>query len=319
MLIDEVEVIISGGDGGEGKVSFGKHAKSGPDGGNGGDGGDVYVIASSDLTLLKQFQSKPEVKAQDGGGGGIKKKSGKNGENLSLYLPVGSHLVDKKTNEEFELKEIGKKLLLCKGGAGGIGNFELRSSRNTTPMKSIPAKKGHVRQFKITLKFIADFGLIGLPSAGKSSLLNELTNTNVKTAPYHFTTLSANLGVLPGKKILADIPGLIKGANEGKGLGIKFLKHIQKVSTLLHCVSSDSMHPRQDYKVIRTELGKYNKELLEKHEIILITKSDLVSKGKLEKTKKVLSELDKKILVTSIHDKESIESLIKLLLSRQLS
>ncbi len=311
MLVDEVEAKISGGDGGEGKVSFGKIPKSGPDGGNGGDGGDVSVVASSDLTLLKYFMAKPKVKAQDGSRGDIKKMSGKNGENLILELPVGSHLVDKKTKEEFELKEIGEVLLLCKGGAGGIGNFDLRSSRNTTPMNTILAKKGQVRRLKITLKFIADYGLIGLPSAGKSSLLNELTNANVKTAPYHFTTLSANLGVLPNKKIIADIPGLIEGASEGKGLGINFLKHIQKVSTLLHCISTESKNPLEDYKVIRTELEKYSKELLGKEEIILITKSDLISKKELEKIKKVINKINKKILVTSIHDEESIESLSK--------
>jgi GTP-binding protein len=313
MLVDEVKTIISGGDGGEGKVSFGKIAKSGPDGGNGGDGGDVSVVASSDLTLLKQFLAKPKIKAQDGFRGDIKKMSGKNGESLILELPVGSHLVDKKTKEEFELKEIGEVLLLCKGGAGGIGNFDLRSSRNTTPMKTVLAKKGQVRRLKITLKFIADYGLIGLPSAGKSSLLNELTNANVKTAPYHFTTLSANLGVLPNKKIIADIPGLIEGASEGKGLGINFLKHIQKVSTLLHCISTESKNPLEDYKVIRTELEKYSKELLGKEEIILITKSDLISKKELETIKKVINKINKKILVTSIHDEESIESLSKLL------
>lgn len=309
MLVDEVETTISGGDGGEGKVSFGKFTKSGPDGGNGGDGGDVHVIASSDLTLLKQFLAKPKVKAKDGFPGGIKKKSGKNAVNLILNMPIGSHLVDKNTNEEFELKRIGDSLILCEGGAGGIGNFELRSSRNITPINTIPAKKGQIRVLKITLKFIADYGLIGLPSAGKSSLLNELTNTNVKTAPYHFTTLSANLGVLPNKKIIADIPGLIKGAYDGKGLGIKFLKHIQKVSTLLHCISSDSTNALADYKVIRNELGKYSKGLLEKKEIVLITKSDLKSKKELAKTKEVLKEVNSKIYFTSIHDKKSIDNL----------
>lgn len=311
MLVDEVETIISGGDGGEGKVSFGKFTKSGPDGGNGGDGGYVYVVASPDFTLLNQFLPKPEVKAQDGFRGDTKKRSGKNAKNLILYLPIGSHLLDKETNEEFELKQIDECLLICKGGTGGIGNFELRSSINTTPINSIPAKKGQVRRLKIILKFISDYGLIGLPSAGKSSLLNELTNTNVKTAPYHFTTLSANLGVLPNKKIISDIPGLIQGANEGKGLGIKFLKHIQKVSTLLHCISTESNNPIKDYKIIRTELEKYNKDLLKKEEIILITKSDLISKDELKKIKNVLKKTGVKIFITSIHDEESIESLIK--------
>jgi len=314
MLIDEVDVTIKAGDGGEGIVSFGKQEKSGPDGGNGGKGGDVYIVGSSDLTLLSQFRGKRIVKAENGIFGSKDKCAGRNGEDLILLLPVGSLLIDRQSKEVYELEDVGQKILLCLGGEGGIGNFDLRSSRNTTPKHTIPAKNGQKRKFSISLRFIADYGLIGLPSAGKSSLLNELTNAQVKTAAYHFTTLSANLGVLPNKKILADIPGLIEGASEGKGLGIKFLKHIQKVGLILHCISCESEDPIKDYKVVRKELGSFSKLLLKKKEVILLTKHDLLSNEELKKKEKKLKKLKMEILNTSIHDEKSIENLHKRLI-----
>jgi GTP-binding protein len=290
MLIDEIEVQIKGG-----------------------NGGNVYVIASSDLTLLSQFTAKNKISAEDGVDGRKEKMTGRMGEDLILYLPVGSTLKDLNTNEVFELNNVGKRILLCRGGEGGVGNFDLRSSRNTTPLNTIPPKKGQNRRLKIVLSFIADFGLVGLPSSGKSSLLNELTNANVKTAKYHFTTLSPNLGVLPNKKIIADIPGLIEGASKGKGLGIKFLKHIQKVGLLLHCISCDSSDVLKNYKIIRKELGEYGKGLLKKREIIVLTKNDLVDNEKLLEQQSMLETLDKKILTTSIHDLKSIDKLLEIL------
>lgn len=313
MFIDEVEITIKAGDGGLGKVSFGKAAKSGPDGGNGGKGGDVYIKASSDLTLLNQFQSENLVSAEDGIAGGKDKMFGRMGKDLYLNLPIGSRLKDLDTGEVFELKKTDDKFLLCRGGIGGIGNHELRSSKNTTPKYTISPKPGKRRRLKIVLSFIADFGLIGLPSSGKSSLLNELTGANVKTALYHFTTLSPNLGVLPNKKIIADIPGLIEGASKGKGLGIKFLKHIQKVGLLLHCISSDSQDALKDYKVVRKELGEYDKKLMKKEEVMLLTKSDLINEKEVKKIKAKLKKLKRKIMSTSIHDEGSLESLLKIL------
>ncbi len=313
MLVDEIEVTISAGDGGAGIVSFGKGEKSGPDGGNGGNGGDIYIIASSDLTLLTQFRKKNKISAENGVGGSKEKMTGRKGKDLIIYLPVGSALKDLKTDELFELNEVGQKILLCKGGKGGIGNFELRSSRNVTPLNTILAKKGKKRKLSVVLSFIADFGLIGLPSSGKSSLLNELTNAKAKTAEYHFTTLSPNLGVLPNKKIIADIPGLIEGAYKGKGLGIKFLKHIQKVGLLLHCVSCTSGDLLKDYEIVRKELGEYDKGLLKKKEMIILTKNDLVDSKKLLEQKKILKSLGGKIRTTSIHDSKSIDTLLKAL------
>lgn len=313
MLVDEIRITIKGGNGGFGIISFGKGEKSGPDGGNGGDGGNLYFEASSDLTLLDQFHPDQTVFAENGHNGAKDKMFGRKGEDLEISIPIGSKVTDLSTKEVFEFNKTGDKYLLCRGGAAGIGNFELRSSKNTTPEFTAPPTPGQTRKIEISLSFIADYGLIGLPSSGKSSLLNELTNAKAKTAEYHFTTLSPNLGVLPNKKIIADIPGLIEGASQGKGLGIKFLKHIQKVDLLLHCVSSESNDPISDYKVIRKELGKYKKSLLNKTELILLTKSDLVDTKGVKELKAKLKKFDRKIISTSIHDEDSLDSLLKIL------
>lgn len=313
MIVDEITVKVKAGNGGYGKVSFGKMEKSGPDGGNGGKGGDVYFQASSDLTLLRQFLSKPLIRGNDGGNGDKQKMTGADGDDLLVNIPIGSWVKDLDTGEDFELTEVGEIALVAKGGEGGKGNWELRSPTNTTPLEAKQPEKGEERHIKIILRFLADYGLIGLPSAGKSSLLNELTNAKAKTGAYHFTTLSPNLGVLPGKQIIADIPGLIEGASKGKGLGTKFLKHIQKVKLLLHCIAADSEEPIKDYEVIRKELGEFDKALLKKKEIILITKSDLVTSDQISEIIKKLKKLEREILVTSIYDLESIEKLLKVL------
>ncbi|MFH1970832.1 MAG: GTPase, partial [Patescibacteria group bacterium] len=227
MLLDTVEVVFKGGQGGNGITSFGKQVGSGPDGGNGGKGGDLYVIATSDLTLLNQFSRKAIFAAENGESGRKKKMSGQNGKDLELFLPFGTSIIDRQTNETiYELDSIGERRLICIGGAGGKGNWEFRSSTKQAPKYHQMGFPGEERKIILSLKLIADFGLVGLPNSGKSSLLNELTNAHAKTASYPFTTLSPNLGVCE-KKFLADIPGLIEGASKGKGLGIRFLKHIE--------------------------------------------------------------------------------------------
>ncbi len=313
MLIDEVEITLEGGHGGAGKVSFGPGARSGPDGGNGGRGGDVYILATSDLFALNRFSKEKNISAENGKNGGSNRKSGSNGHDIEIKMPIGSLLVDQKTGEKFELKNTDDRILICEGGLGGRGNFEFKSPRCTTPMYAQPGLFGQERELKVTLKLIADFGLIGLPNSGKSSLLNELTATSVKVANYPFTTLEPNLGVLDGK-VIADIPGLIEGAAEGKGLGIKFLKHIEKVGLLLHTISLESDDLVHDYQVVRQELEKYNPELLEKKEIILLTKSDLLDKKELEKKLKILKKFKKEILPISIYDWNSILELKKFVL-----
>jgi GTPase len=311
MLVDEVEVIFRGGHGGAGIVSFGAKEGSGPDGGNGGRGGDLYIVAKNDITLLNQFKAQQSFQAGDASHGGKNKQTGKDGKDVDILLPIGTTIINTYTNEFVaELTYEDERILIAEGGKGGKGNYEFRSPRNTTPQISQPGKPGRVQNLKLILKLIADYGFIGLPNAGKSSLLNELTNAQAKIGNYAFTTLSPNLGVFQGK-IIADIPGLIEGAHEGKGLGIGFLKHIEKVKTLLHVISAESTDPLKDYKTIREEMGSYKKELLEKDEIILVTKSDLIDEDTL---KNILKKFKgKRVFPISIHDFDSLEKLKSLL------
>jgi GTPase len=311
MLIDEIELIIKGGHGGPGKVSFYRPPQKGPDGGNGGKGGDVYLKTTTDLSVLNKFTTIRSLSAENGGAGGSNKKSGKDGEDLEILIPYGAQFTEVNTGEQFELEK-GRRILICKGGKGGKGNESFKSSTNTTPKYAQKGLEGEQRHYKIILRFIADIGLMGLPNAGKSSLLNELTNSQAKIASYPFTTLEPNLGVFEDKT-LADIPGLIEGASEGKGLGIKFLKHIEKVDLLLHCISSESDDLKKDYKVVRNELKQFNPDLVKKNEMILITKSDLVGKDELKKKIDQLKGLKKKIHTVSIHDWDSMGKLKEVL------
>ncbi|OGD85776.1 Obg family GTPase CgtA [Candidatus Curtissbacteria bacterium RBG_16_39_7] len=311
MFVDEVEVFFKAGDGAPGKASFYPGFTSGPDGGNGGNGGHIYLTVTSDLTALNQFLGVKTRKAENGRPGRKLKKSGKNGKSITITLPLGCILTDEGTGEVIELNDIRQKVLICQGGHGGKGTYDLRSPSNTTPLKAEPGEPGQKRNLKIILKLIADYGLIGLPNAGKSSLLNELTSANVKVADYPFTTLEPNLGVM-GKKVLADIPGLIEGASAGKGLGISFLKHIEKVNLLLHCLSAESQEVETDYQVVREELKKFNSLLTQKPEIILLTKTDIVSEDGLEEKQKILQKYGR-VLPISILDNKSLEKLKKLL------
>ncbi|OGE37038.1 hypothetical protein A3B45_04105 [Candidatus Daviesbacteria bacterium RIFCSPLOWO2_01_FULL_39_12] len=311
MLVDEVEITIKGGHGGKGRVAFYSKMGAGPSGGDGGKGGDVYVQATSDLYALNKFLSQPECKAWDGQMGGNNRKTGAEGEDLTLIMPLGTTIYDQES-KVIEINELNKKELLVKGGLGGRGNTFFKSSSNTTPRFAQSGLPGEERKLTLKLQLIADFGLIGLPNTGKSSILNELTNAQAKIGDYPFTTLEPNLGMLNGK-VIADIPGLIEGASEGRGLGHKFLKHIEKVRLLLHCISSESDNPLKEYKIIRDELKKFNPKLWEKEEIILLTKSDLIEKINLEKKLKSLAKTKKKILPVSIHNWDSLQILIKVL------
>lgn len=309
MLIHEVDVIFEGGHGGAGKVSFFKN-EIGPDGGDGGKGADLYIQTTNDLTALYQFSHNKHVVAPNGTPGQSNKKSGPKGRDTIILLPVGCLLTDKLTGELIELNTVNKTLLLCKGGLGGRGNAALRSSSNTTPMYAQPGLQGKYREFHINLRFLADIGFIGLPNVGKSSLLNALTNAKVKVANYPFTTLEANLGVMDNK-IIADIPGLIEGAAEGRGLGVKFLKHVEKVTLLVHCISLESETMVQDYQIVKNELEKYNPSLLDKQEIILVTKTDLYDDDTLAQKIKPLKKLKRDILTVSINHPGDIERLKK--------
>ncbi|MEK7550404.1 MAG: GTPase ObgE [Patescibacteria group bacterium] len=308
MLIDIAEVFIKAGDGGGGRVSFRRNMK-GPDGGNGGRGGDLYISTKSDLKLLNQFSTNTNFSAENGNSGGANRKTGKDGKDLEIYLPLGTCVIDKNTGKEiYDLNIVGERILLCKGGQGGLGNWEFRSAEETAPRHAEPGQKGQLKELTLSLKLIADFGFIGLPNAGKTSLLNELTGAHEKTANYSFTTLSPALGVL-NHKIIADIPGLIEGASAGKGLGIDFLKHIEKVKVIVHCISCESSDLLKDYQIVRAELKKFNPKLLGKRELILLTKSDLVDKKYLKNAKSKLKVSTDEVLAVSVNDWESLEKL----------
>lgn len=311
MLIDEVDITIQAGKGGDGLVHFYTdrwRPKGGPDGGNGGDGGSIYFRAVSDISRLQQFRHEKEYSAPAGQNGGANQRTGKNGEDLTIDLPVGS-VVTYDNGTSIELTQPGEVVMAAKGGRGGKGNHHYRSATNQTPQEHQLGTVPPIRRLHIQLKLIADVGLIGLPNAGKTSLLNELTSANAKVANYAFTTLEPNLGVTKGSKIIADIPGLIEGASEGKGLGYKFLKHIERTRLLVHCLATDSPDPLKDYQTIRHELENYSSNLSQKPEIVIITKSDLLEPKELKK----LMTKTKAVLATSIADDESLKKLSDLI------
>jgi GTP-binding protein len=311
MLIDDITITIQAGKGGDGCVSFRKEKfipRGGPDGGNGGWGGNVYVLGVDDLSALKAFRYKKEIKAQSGEAGRGKKQFGARGEDIDIRVPFGSVVTDTLTGDIWEINVPGERYIVGKGGKGGKGNHEFKTSENRTPYFAEEGRPGKFRTLHINLQFIADVGLIGLPSAGKSSLLNVLTHADVKVGDYAFTTLEPHLGMLD-KTVIADIPGLIEGAHEGKGLGVKFLKHIEKTTLLVHCIDGTSEHIEQDYTTIRKELEEYNPALVEKKELIVLTKVDMLSEKELKEQMGILKKINKNVIATSILDDESLEKL----------
>lgn len=318
VLIDDVMITIKAGRGGDGSAALlrnAKTAKGGPEGGNGGNGGSVYMQGIDDISALRQFQFKKELKAEDGVNGGKQNLYGRNGEALIIFVPVGTVVKDLDTNRLWDIIDTKTKHLLAKGGIGGRGNNEFKSATNQTPRYAEQGTPGETKKLRLKLRLIADVGLIGLPNAGKSSLLEALTNARPKIGDYPFTTLEPNLGVMEGI-VLADIPGLIEGASEGKGLGIKFLQHVEKTKLLLHCIDSTSQDVESIYAIVRKELEQYNAHLTEKSEVILFTKSDLLEKKNLEKKLFVFQENhpNSRILVVSIYDEKSLTRLAKELL-----
>jgi len=307
MLIDDVKIKVKSGNGGRGAVAFSKIKMNlGPTGGNGGQGGNVYFIGVSDLSILSQFRYKKELVAENGNNGEGKHSDGADGKDLLLLVPVGTVIHNLTSKKNLEIVSVGQQLLIAKGGKGGQGNYKFRSSTNTSPEEFEEGSLGQEYELRLELKMIADVGFIGLPNVGKSSLLNELTKAESKVANYHFTTLEPNLGVYY-ELILADIPGLIEGASLGKGLGIKFLRHIERTKTLFHFISAESQHPLEDYKTIKNELETYNKELLLKPEYIFLTKTDLLSEKDIKKKITILKKTKKEVLAISIIDEKSLK------------
>jgi len=310
-FIDDIQIHIKAGDGGNGVVRWRREKfkpMSGPGGGDGGRGGDVYIEAVSDMSYLQQYQYEKKFTAESGEPGGNFGKEGKNGHNLTMKVPVGSLVKNIGTGEIFDISTIGDRVKILTGGRGGFGNEHFKSSRNTTPYESTPGTAGEAADFNIELRLIADVGLVGLPSAGKSSLLNGLTNAHSKVAEYHFTTLEPHLGKFH-EFIIADIPGLIEGASSGKGLGHKFLRHIQRTRLLVHMISfehGDDMVSQ--YEKIRKELEQHDEELAEKEEIILLTKTDLVDATTVTQAVKKFESFNKPVYALTQFEDEEIKA-----------
>lgn len=313
MLIDDVKIKVKAGHGGCGAVAFNKALMTlGPTGGNGGKGGSIYVEGVPDINALSQFRNKKELIAENGHNGRPQFHDGKDGKDIILKVPIGTLVHNLSTGENLEIISIGQRLLIAKGGKGGKGNFKFRSSTNTSPTEFQEGLPGEEFELRLELKLIADVGFVGLPNVGKSSLLNKLTNAKSKVANYPFTTLDPNLGAYY-ELILADVPGVIEGASNNKGLGIKFLRHIDRTKTLFHLISAESSDPVRDYQIIRKELGAYNKKLLDKVEYVFLSKSDLLDKNKIKEKLNELKKIGKKVIPISILDDESIKRVEKIL------
>ncbi len=310
MLIDEIYINAKAGKGGSGRVAF-FPMKSGPCGGDGGDGGAVIVRGKKEVKNLNSIGRKRAYIAEDGGQGENFNKTGHRGADITITVPLNTEVINTMLKTTLVITEPNRDYFICKGGKGGRGNEKFKSATNQTPKHAEPGTPGESYHFKIILKLIADAGFIGLPNAGKSSLLNEITNARVATAPYPFTTLEPNLGAFEDY-VIADVPGLIEGASKGKGLGSRFLKHIEKVKVLYHCISCENEKPEETYATIRTELAQSNPILIEKKEIILLTKLDLLEpKKRAALLKSVAKKLGLPVLGISIHDLDSIETLKK--------
>jgi len=317
MFIDELTIHVKAGNGGNGVVRW-RHEKGrefgGPSGGDGGRGGNVYAISARNLNLLSRYRTKKKLEAQRGFDGKKNSLHGADGEDLDILLPVGSIITNKETGEVFRLEKEGDRALLLKGGKGGFGNEHFKSSTNQTPKETTDGRLGGETDFFFEVELIADIGLIGFPNAGKTSLLNALTRAKGKIGDYPFTTIEPSLGEFYGY-IISDIPGLIEGAAKGKGLGHKFLRHIRRTKILVHLISLENEDIVATYKTIRKELGEFDKELLEKKEIVVLTKTDIVSdKGKIDKIVKKMEKNASIVTSLSLYDDSSIKELKELLL-----
>lgn len=316
MLVDTVTITIKAGDGGNGSVHFKRNAQTargGPDGGNGGNGGNIYFQGIDDILGLQEFRFKKRLVAENGIKGGRQNLFGRNGKDLVVKIPLGTLITNTNTQEQFEITDTVTKSLVAKGGVGGRGNNEFKTATDQAPHYAEKGTAGEEKELHLELRIIADIGLIGLPNAGKSSLLQALTNATPKIGNYPFTTLEPNIGMM-GNIALADIPGLIEGASKGRGLGTEFLRHTEKTKLLVHCIDCTNEQSIDSYTTIRKELGAYSPAMLEKPEIILLTKTDLITPEEAEKKAKNMEKsLQKKVFTVSILDDASLTTLHKTL------
>ena len=321
-FLDQVKIFIKAGDGGSGSPSFRREKFiefGGPDGGDGGKGGSIILVSERNLNTLIDFRYQQHFKAERGRDGSGKNKTGRGGEDLYLKVPVGTQVFEEDNKTLiFDFKEENEKFGAAIGGKGGFGNTRFKSSTNRAPKKFTKGTVGEEFWIYLQLKTIADIGIIGLPNAGKSSLLASLTSATPKIANYKFTTLNPNLGVAmyDDKEItLADIPGLIEGAHQGTGLGIKFLKHIERCKALLHLIDISENDLINSYLQVRDEMGKYSSELLKKQEIIVFNKIDLINENEIkEKIKDFEKIIKKSTFTTSTLDKKSVSDIKSTLL-----
>lgn len=318
-FIDEAMITVQSGSGGKGCVSFRREKfipRGGPDGGDGGKGGDIILITTSRKRTLYHFKFQKHFKAENGAHGQGKQKTGKNGRNLTIELPPGTLVIDADTGHLIkDLVDTGETFVILKGGRGGQGNTKFKTSTHRTPRFAQPGEPGETRKLKLELKLLADVGIIGLPNAGKSTLIAAISSARPKIANYPFTTLTPSLGVVQTNWaepfVVADIPGLIKGAHQGTGLGIKFLRHIERTRILIHLIdvsSIDPDDPLQQYRTINQELGMYDEKLVQKPQIVVLNKLDLPG---IRKAAEIFQSAlkDKKVLLISALTGQGLEQL----------
>ena len=321
-FLDQAKIYIKAGNGGSGSASFRREKfveYGGPDGGDGGDGGSIIVQSDRNLNTLIDFRYAQHFKAQHGKPGSKRNKTGANGEDLILKVPLGTQLYEEDNNTLiYDFTKNKEKYLVASGGKGGLGNVRFKSSTNRAPRKKTNGKLGEEFWIWLQLKVIADIGIIGKPNAGKSSLLAALTRAKPKIANYPFTTINPNLGVsyYGGKEItLADIPGLVEGAHKGVGLGDKFLRHIERCKILLHLIDLSEDDLLNSYKKIKSELSNYDKDLIRKKEIIFFNKSDLLDENEInEKLKEFKKKIKTKYEIVSVYSNKDLQKIKKLLI-----
>lgn len=325
-FIDEVEIEVYSGDGGKGCVGYRREKYvplGGPDGGDGGHGGNVYFLGDEGLNTLMHFRGLKTFRAKEGDNGAGSNMQGADGEDMILKVPVGTLIYHRETgNLICDITEHGQKYLAAEGGLGGKGNAHFKSSTHQTPRFAQNGQPGIHIPIRLELKLLADIALIGLPNAGKSTLISAISAARPKIADYPFTTLEPNLGVVQlGEKtiVVTDIPGLIEGAAEGKGLGTKFLKHIERTSALVHLIDCsmflEEFEAIEAYSIVREELGKHNAELLNKKEIVCLTKIDAMTEDEIEKFRSSMEEqLDRRVLPISGISGRNIDLLKQLML-----
>jgi GTP-binding protein len=317
MLTDEATIRIKAGDGGSGVISFRREKfvpKGGPDGGDGGNGGDIYIICDNNVHTLSDFARQKVFTAERGENGRPKKQHGGNGKDLELKVPAGT-TISEGNSFVHDFTKIGEKILFVRGGRGGWGNVHFATAVHQSPLIAKEGTAGQERVLKLELKLLADVGLIGLPNSGKSTFLSRISNARPKIADYPFTTLEPNLGVArihDQELVVADIPGLISGASKGRGLGDKFLRHIERTTVLIHLIDIGSADLKKDYQDIRAELRQWNPELINKKEIVVLNKADTMEDIAAKKIAVKLSrEIKKNVLVISAVSGAGIKELLE--------